>query len=157
MELIMIRSSIHRITAEIRSDFGGRFSALIRQRIEDYAAGKFEVNSETVRLVFLEFNPTDTSRRGRACRSSCIISELNSPYPILPSFIHPLLPISMRLGQRGKSRPVPCLRGVEAGSGRGGNGRTSNEFCTIVYLVCIMHRSSIHRLEQSRADSPKTQ
>jgi hypothetical protein len=39
---------VHRITAEIRSAFGGRFSALIRGRIEDYAAGKFETNSETV-------------------------------------------------------------------------------------------------------------
>lgn len=41
-------TTIHRTQAEIKSDFGGAWSAMIRQRIESYGAGKFETNSEHV-------------------------------------------------------------------------------------------------------------
>ncbi|ORY21368.1 hypothetical protein BCR39DRAFT_562671 [Naematelia encephala] len=43
----------HHTTAEIRSDFGGKWSSLIRQRIESYGAGKFEVNAETAKKGML--------------------------------------------------------------------------------------------------------
>ncbi|RXK42305.1 hypothetical protein M231_00295 [Tremella mesenterica] len=42
-------STLHHTTAEIRSNFGGAWSNLVRQRIESYGIGKFEVNTETAR------------------------------------------------------------------------------------------------------------
>ena len=49
------RTTIHRTTAEVRSDLGGTWSNLIRQRIESYGARRFEMNTETVgRLQLLK-------------------------------------------------------------------------------------------------------
>ncbi|KAK6905162.1 hypothetical protein I203_105982 [Kwoniella mangroviensis CBS 8507] len=42
-------TTLHHTTAEVRSSFGGAWSNLIRQRIEQYGVGKFETNSETSR------------------------------------------------------------------------------------------------------------
>ncbi|WWC85767.1 uncharacterized protein L201_000633 [Kwoniella dendrophila CBS 6074] len=42
-------STLHHTTAEVRSSFGGAWSNMIRQRIEQYGVGKFETNSETSR------------------------------------------------------------------------------------------------------------
>ncbi|WVQ79999.1 hypothetical protein IAT38_002100 [Cryptococcus sp. DSM 104549] len=42
-------TTLHHTTAEVRSNFGGAWSNLIRQRIETYGVGKFEGNSETSR------------------------------------------------------------------------------------------------------------
>lgn len=45
---MIISTTLHHTTAEVRSHFGGAWSNLIRQRIESYGVGKFEGNSETV-------------------------------------------------------------------------------------------------------------
>ncbi|WWC66873.1 uncharacterized protein I206_100780 [Kwoniella pini CBS 10737] len=42
-------TTLHHTTAEVRSSFGGAWSNLIRNRIEQYGVGKFESNSETSR------------------------------------------------------------------------------------------------------------
>ncbi|KAI9637687.1 PRELI-like family-domain-containing protein [Dioszegia hungarica] len=42
-------NTIHRTTAEVRSELGGRWSSMLRTKIESYGVGKFEVNSETAR------------------------------------------------------------------------------------------------------------
>ncbi|RSH85661.1 hypothetical protein EHS25_003801 [Saitozyma podzolica] len=42
-------STIHHTTAEVRSNLGGAWSNLVRNRIEAYGVGKFEVNTETAR------------------------------------------------------------------------------------------------------------
>lgn len=41
-------TTVHRTQAEIKSDFGGAWSNMIRSRIESYAIGRFETNSESV-------------------------------------------------------------------------------------------------------------
>ena len=56
-------STLHYTTAEIRSNFGGRWSSLLRQRIESYGVGKFEVNTETVGLSPC-FGPSQAERGG---------------------------------------------------------------------------------------------
>jgi hypothetical protein len=48
-------NTIHRTTAEVRSNLGGAWSNFMRQRIETYGVGKFEGNTETVSTV-LEAN-----------------------------------------------------------------------------------------------------
>lgn len=42
------RSTLHHTTAEVRSQFGGRWSQIIRNKIESYGIGKFEGNTEKV-------------------------------------------------------------------------------------------------------------
>jgi len=42
-------TTLHVTTAEVRSGLGGSWSNMIRQRIESYGVGKFEVNTETAR------------------------------------------------------------------------------------------------------------
>jgi hypothetical protein len=48
LTVLFLRSTSHRTVAEIKSDFGGAWSNMIRQRIESYGVGKFEVNSDSV-------------------------------------------------------------------------------------------------------------
>jgi hypothetical protein len=45
---LTFRNTIHRTTAEVRSNLGGAWSNFMRQRIENYGVGKFEGNTETV-------------------------------------------------------------------------------------------------------------
>ncbi|TXT13107.1 hypothetical protein VHUM_01508 [Vanrija humicola] len=42
-------STLHHTTAEVRSQFGGRWSSMIRNKIESYGVGKFEGNTEMAR------------------------------------------------------------------------------------------------------------
>ena len=48
------RNTIHRTTAEVRSNLGGAWSNFMRQRIETYGVGKFEGNTETVSKAILD-------------------------------------------------------------------------------------------------------
>ncbi|CAD6574408.1 MAG: hypothetical protein TREMPRED_001107 [Tremellales sp. Tagirdzhanova-0007] len=41
--------TVHHTTAEVRSNLGGTWSALIRERVESYGASKFEGNTEKAR------------------------------------------------------------------------------------------------------------
>jgi len=44
----MCRTTLHYTTAEVKSDLGGSWSSMIREKIEAYGVGKFEGNAETV-------------------------------------------------------------------------------------------------------------
>ena len=46
-EYLIARNTIHRTTAEVRSNLGGAWSSFMRQRIETYGVGRFEGNTET--------------------------------------------------------------------------------------------------------------
>jgi hypothetical protein len=55
------RNTIHRTTAEVRSNLGGAWSNFMRQRIETYGVGKFEGNTETVSKAILGLNGTEST------------------------------------------------------------------------------------------------
>lgn len=59
LELTECSGTTHYTTAEVKSNLGGAWSSLIRERIETYGVGKFEVNAETVRelLAFNDIGP----------------------------------------------------------------------------------------------------
>ena len=59
----MMRNTIHRTTAEVRSSLGGAWSNFMRQRIETYGMGKFEGNTETASHAPFLFDRTDNQAR----------------------------------------------------------------------------------------------
>ena len=53
-------TTLHKTTAEVRSDIGGGWSSMVRKQIESYGVGKFEVNSE---IVSFPWDGEDRPRR----------------------------------------------------------------------------------------------
>jgi hypothetical protein len=82
------RNTIHRTTAEVRSNLGGAWSNFMRQRIETYGVGKFEGNTETVSKALLDL--TDTYRQAR--KGMTLVMDLlrrRQPLPDTAEFYPP--------------------------------------------------------------------